>query len=527
MKNRLLLAMSAFPSEFKENSFCKKSSNGIEEFLDLECYSQLEPIAKYLIHMHKMDELEIIVLCTKATYTEFSNKKPFEDISYTPFTFFMDRMNTYYGNKEEQDHFISVNTEHRFEIIKRNGLTFVRVHMDEENPKSGIEQVVKYIRDEKNVVDGQFWIDTHGGFRDVSLSINAIVSLLKVYDIKPNEIYGVRYTPIDPESKEKKPNEIVSQSQSYQMFDFVSGINEFENYGRIDTLREYYHKTSNNALNSILNAMIQVSDGLQMCDPVTYMNGLDQLGKAILSNDGILVNTGDAIFDIFLEYIKRDYGELLDQDKRTPLKVVKRCVQKKMYQQALTFIESLMPEQYINGGVLTCDFIRCRNDINSAKDKKNNRHTDNQHFVFDSHVNQIDFFEEEYANQIWNGLSHSEKRNTEKNEYRAIRMLKQCKGDISKIQSTLLPENELLFLYLKKGEPKIQSTENIAISVGTRISDVNKQAEAGRLLRLHKALKVNRNLVNHSSGKLRPKIHDLEMAIETYVEWAEKVLNHE
>lgn len=60
----------------------------------------------------------------------------------------------------------------------------------------------------------------------------------------------------------------------------------------------------------------------------------------------------DTMLSIFSEYIRRDYGELLDRNRRTPVQIIKRCTEKGLLQQALTFAESLMPAFIMNSGFL-------------------------------------------------------------------------------------------------------------------------------------------------------------------------------
>ena len=47
---------------------------------------------------------------------------------------------------------------------------------------------------------------------------------------------------------------------------------------------------------------------------------------------------------IFADTIKEDYGALLDENKRSVLDIIGRCIDNKLYQQALTFSESKIPQ---------------------------------------------------------------------------------------------------------------------------------------------------------------------------------------
>ena len=145
------------------------------------------------------------------------------------------------------------------------------IDIDENSPIDGIRRTVDYIKNLKN--RGKLWIDTHGGFRDVALVLEAVISLLKVDKIVPDEIFGVRF--------DNGAANFVSQKDAYYMFEFVSGMNEFINYGRVNILDKYYKAFPNVKLNGVLKAMKNISNGTEECNPNLYLQGLDDLGEKI------------------------------------------------------------------------------------------------------------------------------------------------------------------------------------------------------------------------------------------------------
>ena len=61
------------------------------------------------------------------------------------------------------------------------------------------------------------------------------------------------------------------------------------------------------------------------------------------------------------------------------------------------------------------------------------------------------------------------------------------------------------------------------------ISDLKEEYknDAGRLIRLHQAIKKSRNMTNHASDGIRPSLHEIENGINNYLILADKVLKKE
>ena len=328
MDSIMLLAMSTLNTkrdgkdvELIENTFYYK--NGGEDIQVKKCKGQLEPIVKYWLTQFPNKNTQILMLCTEDTLTDQNNF-----YHLTAVEFFKERIGEFCRtqglNNADQNDF--------FHIIKLN----------ENDPDLGIQDAVQHIRANKGE-NAKLWIDTHGGFREVTLVMEAIVSLLKVDGIEPEKILGVQFGKI---------KRIVDQQKSFDMFDFVAGMNEFINYGRVNMLQANYNKRGDKSSTEqvILNAMKAVSDGAEESDPKQYEDGLDALGEAVKQ-----IGTTDTLLQIFKEYVVRSYGDLLNKETRTALGIIKRCKEKGQYQQALVFIDTLMPEEFWKHHILYAD----------------------------------------------------------------------------------------------------------------------------------------------------------------------------
>ena len=318
-KNVLLLAMSTLPKEPGISDF------GVEgkDIYIRDCVGQLEPVVKLRLESNPNNlPLRIIAMCTN-------------DVCEIKRTFYLDGEEV--TDKTSIDYFID--RVKSFASAYNTEIEIVIKDLDEGNPNKGIHDAVNYIRKNSDEM-GELWIDTHGGFREVALIMEAIISLLKVDNIVPDRIYGVTYG-------NKKV--IVDQKESFSVFDFVSGMNEFIDHGSVNILNRYYYNTDNMKIINLLSAMNKVSKGTQECDTNEYEEGLDELGAALERLD-----QNDSLMGIFKEYVRRSYGNLLYRDKRTTIDIIERCLEKGLTQQALTFVESRMPEEFTRRKVLYC-----------------------------------------------------------------------------------------------------------------------------------------------------------------------------
>ena len=172
-----------------------------------------------------------------------------------------------------------------------------------------------------------FYIVTHGGPRDVMLSLNAVVSLLDKEGIVPTKICGTNLA----------TKMIDDQMASFDMFRFVSGMRDFLNFVNIDVLRKYYsdsttflHGTDRGNENKetqkqFLKTMNKISIGIQYNNPDSYIEGLNQL-KEIMTNTRN-INLASSNLGIFLDTIISDFGTILNNNNMTMIDMVERCYQ--------------------------------------------------------------------------------------------------------------------------------------------------------------------------------------------------------
>ena len=177
-----------------------------------------------------------------------------------------------------------------------------------------MEEVVGFIREIKGY-NPQFklYLDMHGGLRSVQLSIDAIVNLLAIENIQVEDAFNIAGI-----QDAKEATEIMNVKKDIRIFDFVSGMNEFINYGRSKGLEDFFGKG-----NIIVNNIKSISDSIQTCDIDRFLSALDEMRETIENAITSDKETEQRLLNIFLENMKKDYGNLLDAEKRTDFDLLK------------------------------------------------------------------------------------------------------------------------------------------------------------------------------------------------------------
>lgn len=189
----------------------------------------------------------------------------------------------------------------------------------------------------------KLWIDTQGGFRDVVMVLTAIISLLREQGIEAEGIYASRFR---SGSTRETPCPIVNQTEKYKIFKFVSAMQEFMDFGNATGLKAYYGEED-----SFVQAIGKIADSIQMCQPQMFEEALRGFAAYLRFEQYKKDRRKDQYIQIFVDFIKKDYGVLLDKPDDT-IEQIKWCVHKEFYQQAMTIYTEKIPRYYAEKGIL-------------------------------------------------------------------------------------------------------------------------------------------------------------------------------
>ena len=328
-KNVVILAMSTLPyAGPKASRFAWQK----EDREGTEYYSQLEPIST-MIRQREGSLDRVIILATRDSrevkeYTACNLKTSAVD-------YYLQRMN-----------------------LDKDAAVIIDVEEDDFIP--AISNTVTAIRKywEENNADVNLWIDTQGSFRNINLVLNAVITLLEQDKIVPRGIYSMNF------NFNNKVQRIVDQTETYKIFHFVSGINEFTRSGRAEQLTDYYRQTGK-TVPEVIRIMEKIAEAIQMCN----MNDFDRYLNELRMFYNRSADQMAGLLGIFREQIENDYGKLL-AEQCTGLDVVEWFYKKGFYQQAITYIEAKLPKEWVEKKIISYSFTKEKITEENWKNKK-------------------------------------------------------------------------------------------------------------------------------------------------------------
>lgn len=235
------------------------------------------------------------------------------------------------------------------------------------------------------------YIDANGGIRYVMVMLTSIMNVLESQynNIKLQSVYST----IFDDSKTKKVRDTKSTYISAQL---VAAVNEFTNYGRISSLKNYFERRKDNHedtrqmredIEGRIKKLSEISEALQLCRSSAILELF--YGKNDGSEFGINTilnefkekyknsNFADAkIFSYVIDIINKQYAYLYEnidgnKDAINNLpRVIKWCVDKDYIQQAITLCSEKIPEYLFKTGLINMSkkterFIRDKSSENS------------------------------------------------------------------------------------------------------------------------------------------------------------------
>lgn len=362
----------------------------------IEGYYQLDPIPRFLEgHFQKKADGshldEVIMLGTKETLesSEISLSGPAINL----------------GNKwillrrendtpcTAADYF--VHSLQNDELMKESSPAFTAIKVDEDSVLKASETLLRYILRHKNP---NVYIDIHGGFRDTQQVVNGLIYMLRNNneEIDPNKVLTVNYA-----SGQNKISPIKEVGDVVEIFDLASGMNEFMQYGRCDSLERFFKgKETDGPIHDLIHTLKDIASGIQMCDITQFESGLRKI-PTIIENLSNQIHADEPTraqqyIKLIISEIKRGFKEtdpekedidrynLLDgwntgntRDIEKLPDEIKWCLSKGFYQQVLALVESRMPEYLHHRKLLEYDdsfvaLVRSKDEYNRPKVKNEN-----------------------------------------------------------------------------------------------------------------------------------------------------------
>lgn len=346
--NVLLLALSTV-SNGKLNCF----SYQYEDEPSFNGYYQLEPIPKFLnekLEKEKQEHLDyIITLNTKEVNSSVLDTVICNSKNGIEYEFFNITAKMFFEK-------MLCNGQKAFQQMPK----IISIPIDVDDIIPGIILAMNQLRELKDKSnDFNLYIDMHGGPRNTQMTFQTILSLLKHESIYPSSIYTIIMN-------KSKPNTIKDDTKYFDYIDFVSGMNEFLNFGKPISIKSL-NNLNDLSLRDFTEKANQIADALTLCDMSAFQKSLEDMSNW-LNNREI---KQDSLLELFIKNIRMDYGVLLKEDHDV-IDEIQWCLTKGYLQQALTLIESKMPEELFKKGIFSYDenlMVEIKKDSDKSKIK--------------------------------------------------------------------------------------------------------------------------------------------------------------
>ena len=236
---------------------------------------------------------------------------------------------------------------------------------DAENLKSVAEMAEKiqnFAKDKKIILHA----DLTGGMRHINMMMLDIIRLLEYSGIKIGKIIYSNFAT-------KRVEEV---KNIYDLFQLISGVEEFINFGSVKVLQEYYKNQTENisdALQNLLDAMKNFAEAIKLCRYGQFKNSVEKLHDAINDFSADENNLNDILMARLIEKIKQQYENLIATRGQDDLKIIRWCIEKGYLQQALTLYTERVPE-YIGENFISIDSEEEKKLFQSVKNDVRNKY---------------------------------------------------------------------------------------------------------------------------------------------------------
>ena len=195
-----------------------------------------------------------------------------------------------------------------------------------------------------------------------------VIQLLEYSGLKIGKIMYSNYNNIQKTGKVEEVKNI------YDLFQLISGVEEFTNFGSVKVLKNYYASHAEKvspALEKLKNAMGNFAESIKLCRYGQFKKAVENLHDAINDFSADKDNLNDIFMARLIDRIKQEYEMLIATRGADDLKIIRWCIEKGYLQQALTLYTERIPE-YIGANFITQTEDNSQ-DLDKKVDKDNMR----------------------------------------------------------------------------------------------------------------------------------------------------------
>ena len=181
----------------------------------------------------------------------------------------------------------------------------------------------------------------------------ALMSIIDIINAMPGSRIRIACVVTSAHEPGEIASDISDSTELYGASELVAGARSFLRSGKTDILVNYWnqHRTDNEYIDRLLNAMRNIDIGISLCDISDIERGIASLRRLFAEEYTAGSSIVEQYFGFIILAIKEDYGKLLEGDRIEPIELIKWAYRKSFWQQTLTLIESKVPQDFVDKGI--------------------------------------------------------------------------------------------------------------------------------------------------------------------------------
>lgn len=270
-------------------------------------------------------------------------------------------------------------------------IVFIRDHAVD-----GTENLKELIRELRGTKEEpvRLFMDMQGGERTSVYIKNALLQLLSeqkdVYYTSLSKVVATKYNSKAVAFSEGE-NLIEDETDRYRIIDLISGMNAFLRYGKADILSDYLKEIKENdgsfpdkRVDDLIDGIQKMDDAITFCrissdiedeedetetGTVYLINAIELIRSAIKNIESEIDKNKTTyignVFDILIDGIKADLGDLLSAGEIDIIALIEWCIKKKNYIVATAVAEDALPSYFVKHGIMY--YAKSREELENVK----------------------------------------------------------------------------------------------------------------------------------------------------------------
>lgn len=196
--------------------------------------------------------------------------------------------------------------------------------------------------------DVMLHVDLTGGMRSVNVMMLDVARLLEYSGVSRGYLLYSKYDPA------KKSGTVEELGSIYELFQLISGAEEFVRFGSAKALRDFYKgRPKSEQLRRLLDAMEGFAEEIKLCHYGQLKEAIVELHDAVRDFDlGSSEDVQELLLGRLIDRIRKEYHQLIVLRDLDDLRVIRWCLKHGYMQQALTLYTERIPEYIGEHGLI-------------------------------------------------------------------------------------------------------------------------------------------------------------------------------